>query len=165
MKKLFAISFILLLAGGGCLSLGNKADQQQEANQVTGAWWLAIDLPEGWGMYPYYPQSSQDALDSSAVSREMEDVVIQSSTLPIALDAEGSEYTYVRVFRYDPRTSVPADSEDLGGGFYKRVRDDGSVAYYFVGQNGKYKFVVEQQGRSLDEAEQVILTSKEVTAL
>lgn len=174
MKKLFALFSLFLLIGAGCLGTGGgNGTQSVQENLVSGDWWLVFDLPEGWTTYAYY-QSGDSDLDSVEVTRDLTDVVVQSTAQPIAEDddvSEGEEgfvtddYTSIRVFRYDPRTSVPEDSEDLGNNFFKRVRDDGSVAYYLVGENGKYKFVVEQEGRDLTEAEGVILSAVEVTAL
>lgn len=173
MKKLFAAMFILVLAGAGCLG-GGLGGGNQEEQGVSGDWWLTFDLPEGWAMVSHYQSDESNPTDAE-VSRDLADVVLQSTTLPIVLEGdepeegidayEDTNYTYIRVFRYDARTSVPADSEDLGNNFFKRVRDDGSVAYYFVGEQGKYKFVVEQEGQDLSAAEAVILTAQDVTNL
>lgn len=167
--------FVLVLAGGGCLGiggLGGGGDQQEQG--VSGDWWLTFDLPADWEMVAHY-QSDESTPTDAPIDRDLADIVLQSTPLPIVLEGdepeegldayEDTNYTYIRVFRYDARTSVPADAEDLGENFYKRVRDDGSVAYYFVGENGKYKFVIDQEGQELSAAESVIMTAQEVTNL
>lgn len=149
---------------------GNQGDK----NLVSGDWWLTFDLPEEWVVYAPYDED-QGVPQDVEVTRELNDVILQSTSLPVILDGdepgelvtayEDESYLYAHVYRYDPRTSVPDDAEDLGNGFYKQVKDNGDIVYYFVGENGKYRFLVEQEGQDLSELESVILTAKEVTDL
>lgn len=171
MKKLFTIFGVFLLVGGGCLGMGEQVDQPDENDgQAADGWWLAFDLPEGWVTYADY-QGQDDSPQDIAITRELNDIIVQSTELPIVLEGddlpeeEGAQYadddyTYIRVFRFDPRTSVPDDSEDIGDGFFKRTVGD-EVIYYYAGEQGKYKFTIEQESQDISAAEEVILTAQE----
>lgn len=168
MKRIFIIAFALLLIGIGC----SNVEQVEEEPSVEGDWWLVFDLPEGWVQLPDYTLDFPEKR-LLPIDRTMTDIILQSTDLPIALEGEeptdelenyvDDDYTFMRIYRYDPRTSIPEDAEDLGNDFYKHVRDDGVIRYYFIGEHGKYRFYPEQEGHTLDQAEAVILSAVEVT--
>jgi len=163
MKKIFATLFLVLLVGAGCT--GATSTQED-----LSPWWLTFDLPDDWGMFTYY-KAAKESPNAAGISRELNDVVIQSSTLPIFLDGAevpedvtefvDEDYSFVRVFRYDSRTSVPDEAEDLGNGFFKEVEEDGDVVYYLRGVHGKYKMILEQEGQEVEDVERIILSAQE----
>jgi hypothetical protein len=68
MKKLLLALGMLLVVGGGCLSLG-------KGKEVVGDWHLAFDLPTGWVMVtPYQEPDSETVVPSQSVDRELNEV-------------------------------------------------------------------------------------------
>ena len=167
MKRIFLGALTLLLIGAGCF-----AGEVPEEPGVQSDWWLAFDLPEGWAELPDYSLNFPEQR-LLPIDRDMTDIILQSTNLPIVLEDDeptdaleeyvDTDYTFMRIYRYDPRNSIPDDAEDLGNGFFKHVRDDGVIRYYLVGEHGKYRFYPEQNGHSLEQAEEVILSAVEIT--
>lgn len=164
LSKLFVAALVLVAVGAGCFGGG-------ASEEVTGPWWVSVDLPEGWAMYANYSKNAPDP-STLTIDRTVTDVVVQSTTLPVVLPGKsaGSEvtnfvdkdFTYIRIFRYDvDLTKVPDDATDLGNGFYSTESDKGTT-YYLKGQYGIYRFVVTQDGQDPSVAKDVIMTAKEV---
>lgn len=177
MKKLFAALAFVVLLGGGCVG-GEKAPEV-----VTGDWYLAFDLPEGWVMIPNYDDGDA-AVTSEAVTKETADIALQSTSKTIVFDAEAPEgvevetgvATKIVVYRLSSRRSIPDEVEDLGGGFFEQHFECPSGAecdprtsfstYYYVGTVDKYQFKVSathNNNETSAQAESVILSAKEVT--
>src|SRR3989338_3277691 len=178
MKTILLAAFVLILAGGGCSGV---------ANEVSGKWRLAFDMPEGWVMVKNYKQDSNSVPElSEDVNRNLADVVLQSTSLPvytggIALDASVDanayamdDFAFIRAFRIDARRIIPSEAEDLGDGWFRvklcEANEDCTIygahnyAYYYVAASGdKYMFTLTTVGRSADEAVDVIMTAKEAT--
>jgi hypothetical protein len=165
--KLLVCAFAVMAIGAGCLGIGGQSE-------ATGPWWLAFDLPAGWGMYANYSKNVTDP-GAATIDRKLTDVILQSTSKPVVLpgktagkdvsDFVDKDFTYIRVFRYDVNlTKIPSDAEDLGNGFYKLVNEKGTT-YYLKGQYGIYKFSTTQVGQELSVAEAVIMTAKEVTGI
>lgn len=169
-KKILVTSLSLLLLGAGCL--GSTGDQ---AEQVSGDWWVAFDLPAEWVMYAHYPETDPSP-ELTEIDRELTDVVLQNTTLPIVFEGQepnenvpeytDQDYTYIRVLRYDVGlTRIPDEAVELENGFLKRERTDKPVEYWLPGEYGNYRFMVTQDGQDLSAAEEVIFTAEEVTEI
>ncbi len=124
-------------------------------------------------MVPQYDEQVQNDITKNAVTSNMTDVVVQSTNKIIALTGSSTltadtyvtdDYSYIRTFRLDKHSVVPAEAMDIGNGFYKLVQGV-NATYYFKGKGSNYKFVVYRDNEDLSVAEKVITSAKEVTAL
>ncbi len=181
MKKLFALLGVLLLVGGGCLSLGKLGNDKV----VAGDWHLAFDLPSGWVMVvPYQTPNTEPVVPSQAVDRDNNEVYLQTTDKAIVIggiapEAEVPAETYVtlsgqtqiRVSQLDPRRVVPSEAEDLGDGFFKlkmceagedcQLGGRSNYDYYFKTDSANYKFIV--YGDDTKLAEDIISSAEVVT--
>ncbi|MBT3230719.1 hypothetical protein HN358_02975 [Candidatus Uhrbacteria bacterium] len=178
MKKVFLGLFALVLLGAGCMP----------STAVEGDWFLAFDLPNEWVTVRQYQLDSEPVPIEEGVSREISDIVLQSTSANVysssgympeteAFQALGDvnmdDFTYIRALKLDERRVIPSESEDLGDGFYRlKLCEDGDECqiagrlnydYYFVTEDSKYQFMVWQQGRDMDDAQDVILSAEVVT--
>lgn len=105
------------------------------------------------------------------VNNQMTDVVVQSTDKIIALVGtstlpEGTfvtdDYTYIRAFRLDKSSIIPAEAEDMGNGFLRLIKGV-NATYYMRGQYANYKFIVYWDEQDLSVAEGVITSAQEVT--
>lgn len=180
MKKFLAISAVgLVLAGFGCAKENTPAAEVVTGvdgtivppkETVVGAWYLTLDMPEGWVMVPPYDENIDANPAAAEVTSDMADVIVQSTSKAIALTGtsalhEGEyvadNYTSIHVFRMEKRTRIPEDAKDLGNGFFS-VQKDVNTIYYLAGEGATYKFVVYQKGNEASLAEQVTTSAKEV---
>lgn len=182
MKKVLLALSLLLVVGGGCVSLGKITGQKQ----VEGKWSLAFDLPADWIMaVPYQSPNTEAVTLSQEVDREDNEIYLQSTNTVIVLggikpndDVPAESYTtldgqtLIKVSRLDPRRVVPSEAEDLGHDFFKvKLCETGedcqlggrlNYDYYLKTTDTNYKFVV--YGTDLKQAENIIL-SAQVTAV
>ena len=179
MKTIVLAALALVLLGGGCVG---------SPSEVSGKWRLAFDLPEGWVMVKNYRQDSNSVPElSEDVNRNLADVVLQSTSLPvytggIALDASVDanayamdDFAFVRAFRIDARRIMPADAEDLGNGWLRvklcepdedcTIYGAHNYTYYYEAPSGdKYMFNITTSGQTADQAITVIMSAEEVAA-
>lgn len=179
MKKAFAVLVVgLMVVGFGCAEQP-KVTPQTSGNgtslvakeKVEGVWHLTFDLPTGWVMVPQYTEDDDKKPTDGKIDNQMTDVVLQSTDKIVALTgsselAEGTfvtdGYTYIRAFRLDKSSIIPAEAEDLGNGFSRFVQGV-NVTFYMRGEYANYKFIVYQDEQDLDVAEEVIISAQEVT--
>lgn len=179
MKKAFGIVAMgLALVGFGC-SQQPVAETQTTANgtslaqkeKVEGVWHLSFDLPSGWVMVQQYSEDGDKMPTEGAVDNQMTDVVLQSTDKIVALTgsselAEGTfvtdDYTYIRAFRMDKSSIIPAEAVDIGNGFAK-LEKGVTLTYYMKGEFANYKFVVYWDEQETSIAEGVITSAQEVT--
>lgn len=179
MKKAFVVLVVgLAMVGFGCAEQPKAAPQTSEngtslvtEEKVEGVWHLAFDLPTGWVMVPQYIEDDDKKPTEGTVDNHMTDVVVQSTEKIIALTgsselAEGTyvtdDYTYIRAFRLDKSSIIPAEAQDIGDGFSK-LEKGVNVTFYMRGEYANYKFVVYRDEQDLSVAEGVITTAEEVT--
>lgn len=177
-NALFLLLVGLVLVGFGCAespsvtpsTSGNGTALLPDV-KVEGVWHLAFNLPEGWVMVPQYIEDEDKAPTAVEVNNQMADVVLQSTDKIIALTGtstlpEGTfvtdGYTYIRVFRMDKSTIIPAEAQDMGDG-YSRLIQGVNATYYYRGEYANYKFVVYQDEQERSVAEAVITSAQEVT--
>lgn len=179
MKKIILGLFVLLLMGAGCFGGG-----QQQA--VEGDWWLAFDLSDDWVMVrPYTPMNG--IYLEGVIDRELTDVYVQNTEGTIVYRGAAPEsdedtdeqyvtedYTLIRVTHLDERRLLPRNAEELRDGFHRVYLCEGEEPgcvpgtgadydYYYVASNGaKFKFVINQEGQTLDVAEEIIFSAQEV---
>lgn len=179
MKKVFAV-FVAVLAvvGFGCREQPTAAPQTSgngtsliADEKVEGVWHLAFDMPKGWVMVQQYGEDDDKLPAAGTVDNQMTDIVLQSTDKIVVLTgsselAEGTfvtdDYTYIRVFRMDKSSIIPAEAVDVGKGFSK-LEKGVSLTYYMKGEFANYKFVVYWDEQDLSVAEGVITSAKEVT--
>jgi hypothetical protein len=187
MKKLLGfggfVAVGLLMLGIGCRPISQVATIEDVPNSgdsvnkpaevVTGSWYLTFNLPKDWVMVPQYDDGVQKDVTSVPVTSDMTDVIVQSTNKIIALTGESAleketfvtdDYTYIRAFRLDKHTVVPAEAVAIGNEFYK-FEQGVNATYYLKGKGSNYKFVVYRDNEDLSVAEKVITSAKEVTAL
>lgn len=138
---------------------------------VQGSWFLNFETPNGWVMVPHYDEGFAEIPRIDDVTTEMSDVVLQSTDKIVVLTGEASlpqgsyitdGYSYIRVFRMDKRSIVPAEAEDIGNNFFK-LEKGVNLTYYYKGSGATYKFVVYQDEQEQSVVEDVIKSAKEVT--
>ncbi len=179
MKKALGVVVMgLALAGFGC-SQQPVAETQTSVNgtslvsdvKVEGVWHLAFDLPKGWVMVQQYGEDDDKKPTDGKIDNQMTDVVLQSTDKIVALTgsselAEGTfvtdDYTYIRAFRMDKSSIIPAEAVDVGNGFSK-LEKGVNLTYYMKGEFANYKFVVYWDEQEQSVAEGVITSAKEVT--
>lgn len=122
-------------------------------------------------MVPQYAEDFEKPITSRPINSQLTDVVVQSTNKVIALTGhsdlpEGTfitdDYTYIRAFRMDKASIVPAEAEDIGNGFSRLVQGV-NATFYMKGQYANYKFVVYRDNADLSVAENVVKSAKEVT--
>lgn len=179
MKKalVFALCGVALL-GAGCaaepvapVETAEDGTSVKSDERVEGVWHLALNLPNGWIMTPQYNEDTENAPWNNKVDNQMTDVVVQSTKNAIALTGQSDlpegeyvtdDYVYIRIFRMAKRSIVPAEATDIGRGFSRLVQGV-NATYYMEGEYANYKFVVYYDGLPLSDAENVIVSAKEVT--
>ncbi len=176
---LFAAAVVLVLGGFGCKTVEPAAVPDTSANgtslkaeeKVEGVWHLTFNLPKDWVMVPQYAEDFEKPITSRPINSQLTDVVVQSTNKVIALTGhsdlpEGTfitdDYTYIRAFRMDKASIVPAEAEDIGNGFSRLVQGV-NATFYMKGQYANYKFVVYRDNADLSVAENVVKSAKEVT--
>lgn len=176
-----AVGFLML--GVGCKPISQVAtiddvpnsgvSVDKPAEVVSGSWYLTFNLPKDWVMVPQYDEGVQKDVTSVPVTSDMSDVIVQSTNKIIALTGSSElekdsfvtdDYSYIRAFRLDKHSVIPAEATDLGNNFFK-LEKGVNATYYLKGKGSNYKFVVYYDGVNLSEAEKVIVSAKEVTAL
>lgn len=179
MKKALIVLVVgLAVAGFGCAEQPVASPRTSEngtslvaKEKVEGVWHLAFNLPSGWVMVPQYIEDSNKKPTDSTVDNQMTDVVLQSTDKTVALTgssplAEGTyvtdDYTYIRAFRLDKSSVIPAEAVDIGNGFSK-FEQGVNVTFYMRGEYANYKFVVYWDEQDLAVAQGVITSAKEVT--
>lgn len=179
MKKAFAVFVVgLAVVGFGCAEAPKAAPQTSDngtsliaEEKVEGVWHLAFDLPTGWVMVPQYTEDDDKKPTEGIIDNQMTDVVLQSTDKIIALTGsseleEGTYvtdgYIYIRAFRIDKSSIIPAEAEDIGNGFSK-LEKGVNLTYYMRGEYANYKFVVYWDEQEISVAEGVITSAKEVT--
>lgn len=186
-KKLIVAAFSLALLGAGCQAKINQPEK------VTGPWWLAFDLPEGWVMVT--PYTLEDPIDlSSTVTRTDSEIWLQSTSKMVYLtsgykpnddeltalginwdeDVTTQDYILIKITHLDSRRLIPEGAEDLGNGFSRvklcednedcRIGGQYNYDYYFTSAGGeKFKFNINLRDKAASEAEHVIMSAKVVT--
>lgn len=171
MKKLFAMATMMVfLFGAGCANDAPVDEGSADGEVTSGSWFLEFDLPSGWVMVPKYNENTDAHPTSKAVSRELIDVLVQSTDKPIALSGSSDlpagsyvteDYTYIYVLRLADGAMIPDFADDVGDGFF-RLSEGVNTAYFFQSGAVIYKFVVYQQGQDPAVAEGVVKSAKEV---
>lgn len=168
----------LVLVGFGC-SQGPVAETQTapdgtslaQKEKVEGVWHLSFSMPSGWVMVPQYTEDDDKKPTDGKVDNQMTDIVLQSTDKIVALTGESSlaegtyvtdGYTYIRAFRMNKSSIIPAEAVDIGNGFYK-LEKGVTLTYYMKGEFANYKFVVYWDEQDTAIAEGVITSAKEVT--
>jgi hypothetical protein len=170
-KSIFAFALALVLVGAGCF--GAPRDER---------WTLSFALPEGWVMYGA-GQGGYAGNPNAEINKQSGEIVLQSTADALVIGApkenqveyEGKvvkkeDFAYVRVFRLDERRLISDEAEDLGKGFFREKKcDDGgdcqengahNYAYFYVKGDAKYQFNIVTNGRTPDEAIEVIRSAK-----
>lgn len=182
MKKLLFVMGILLFVGGGCVSAKTLGGVQRT---VEGDWYLAFDLPNGWVMTDVYDAPRDEAVTpNQTVTREQEEIYLQTTTKAILLGGIGAEdtvaadtyvalqdQTLIKVSRLDSHRVVPSEAEDLGDGFFRvKECEDGedcqiygryNYDYYLKTDGANYEFEI--YGSDTKQAENIILSAEVVT--
>ncbi len=180
MQKLFLSLGAVMLLGAGCLNLGGD-------KVVSGDWYLAFDLPEGWIMADDYTAPSDERVDlDREISGEDNEIVLQNTDKPIifggiqpdeAVPADSyvaGSGTRIDVTRLDARRLIPDEAEDLGDGFFKlKLCEDNedctlggkdNYEYYFDAGTDKYRFeAYSSDNNQFDEVEDIIRSAQVVT--
>lgn len=181
MKKLFFALSLLLVVGGGCLSLGRLGGPKI----VEGDWYLAFDLPSGWVMtVPYQEPNTAKVVPSQSVDRSENEIFLQTTVIAIVnggikpgADVPIESYvpltgqTQIKVSRLDPHRVVPEEAEDIGDGFFKvKLCEDGgdcqiygryNYDLYLKTDTANYKFII--YGDDVSTAENIIKSAEVVT--
>lgn len=168
----------LAFVGFGCAEQPKAAPQTSDngtslvaKEKVEGVWHLAFNLPTGWVMVPQYTEDDDKKPTEGIIDNQMTDVVLQSTDKIVALTgssplAEGTfvtdGYTYIRAFRLDKSSIIPAEAQDIGNGFSK-FEQGVNVTLYMRGEYANYKFIVYRDEQDLSIAESVITSAQEVT--
>ena len=172
-----------LMLGVGCKPISQVATIDDVANSgvsvdkpttvVTGSWYLNFDLPKDWVMVAPYNEAVPNDITKVPVTSDMTDVVVQSTNKIVALTGSSDlekdtfvtdDYSYIRTFRLDKHSVIPAEATDIGNGFFK-LEKGVNVTYYLKGKGSNYKFIVYWDNADLKVIEKVVTSAKEVTAL
>lgn len=170
-KSFFAFVVALVLVGAGCFEAAR--DER---------WTLSFALPEGWVMYGA-GQGGFAGNPNAEITKQSGEVVLQSTADALVIgtpkedevEYEGKlvkkeDFAYIRVFRLDERRLISDEAEDLGKGFFREKKceegeecqDNGAYnyAYFYVKGDAKYQFNIVTNGRTPQEAVDVLMSAK-----
>ncbi len=157
MKQLFIALIAIMLVGAGCLGSGS----------VESDWVLGFTKMDGWHLVNAYTDRDERADMERDLKFDSVDAVIQTTSdfivtgdVPETTERYGAfvseNYIKITMERMDARRRVPSDAEELGKGFLKVSETE----YYLQLPDETYRFLIEAEGRSLEEAEALILSAK-----
>lgn len=184
MKKGLLSLGLLIMVGGGCLSLPSVGQKT-----VVGDWHLSFDLPAGWRMVETYSDPTTNPITLSyGVDRADNQIIIQNVDKPLVLSTGAApqtstpsdtyvvgDGTRILVTYLDSRRVIPSEAEDLGDGFFRVMlcaeggdcQADGRYNYdlYLVTATAKYKFEIQSQAlnKPYKIAEDIVLSAKVTT--
>ncbi len=182
MKKIFLALGLLLVVGGGCVSVGKLGGEKT----VEGDWHVAFDLPSDWVMVvPYGRPDTEVVVPSQAIDRSLSEVYIQTTEKAVVIGGIapedevstdsyvllGQDHSLIHVRRLDSSRLLPEGAEDLGNRFFKikqceegeDCQIDGRHDYDYYLETDEAKYMFTSFGERIDDMEKIILSATVVT--